>query len=333
MEDQRRFIRMGAVALAFAIILRLFSGGFFAPLGRFFDSDAFRSLMIYLQTGRVVRLPPESAQKPAQKPEDEETFAPAEPQPALPVFTQGDLDAVEVFYQCDYRPDLMELLTKPLEMDLMESAPTVLIIHTHTTESYTRQPGQDYVEDVAYRTRDQRYNMVAVGEEVARVLEAGGIRVIHDQNIYDHPSYNDSYDLARVAIQEHLERNPTIQMVLDIHRDASDGVGGAQLTTSGTVDGQPSAQLMVVVGTDAMGYYHPHWQEHLALALKLTAMLERKDPGLTRPVSLREYRFNTDMTPGSLLIEVGAAGNTLDEALLAANALARGILALARGSK
>ncbi len=333
MVDKGRFIRAGAAAVAFAIILRLLSGGFFAPLGRFFDSDGFRSVMIWLQTGRVVRLPPESVQKPTERPKDEETFAPTVPEPALPVFTQADLEAVDVFYQCDYRPDLASLLTKPLTLDLTGTAPTVLIIHTHTTESYTKQPGQDYVEDVAYRTRDQRYNMVAVGAEVARVLEAGGIQVIHDTNVYDYPSYNDSYDLAREAIAAHLEKNPSIQMVLDIHRDASDGASGGQLSTSGTVDGQPSAQLMVVVGTDAKGYYHPNWQEHLALGLKLTAMLERKDPGLTRPVSLREYRFNTDMTPGSLLIEVGAAGNTLDEALLAANALARGILALSKGSR
>ena len=121
-------------------------------------------------------------------------------------------------------------------------------------------------------------------------------------------------------------------MVLDIHRDASDGAGGSQLTTSGTVGGQKSAQLMLVAGTDTAGNYFPNWQENLALALKLTALLEQEDPGLTRPVTLREHRFNMDLTPGSLIVEVGAAGDRLEDALLAANAFARAVLQLAEGA-
>ena len=104
------------------------------------------------------------------------------------------------------------------------------------------------------------------------------------------------------------------------------------MVTVGSVGGQRSAQIMVVVGTDAGGNTHPNWKENLALGLKLTAILERSDPGVTRKVNLRSSRFNMDLTPGSLLIEVGAAGNTRAEALLAAQALARGIVALARGS-
>jgi stage II sporulation protein P len=90
---------------------------------------------------------------------------------------------------------------------------------------------------------------------------------------------------------------------------------------------------MVVVGTDAAGNHHPGWQQNLSLGLKLTALLEQTDPGLTRPVNLRSQRFNMDLTAGSLLIEVGAAGNSHDEAVLAAGALARAILVLARGSR
>ena len=208
----------------------------------------------------------------------------------------------------------------------------MLIVHTHATEAYTQTPGREYEEDASYRTLEDRFNMVSIGEEVARVLEAGGITVLHDRSYHDYPSYNGSYGNARVAIEEYLRQYPSIQMVLDIHRDASDGADGSQLTTSAMVGGQQSAQLMVVVGTDAAGNYHPNWQQNLALGLKLSAVLERENPGVTRPVSLRSSRFNMDLTAGSLLIEVGAAGNTHEEALLAANALARGILTLAKGS-
>ena len=145
-------------------------------------------------------------------------------------------------------------------------------------------------------------------------------------------SFNDSYSAARETIQKHLTEHPSIQMVLDIHRDASDGTGG-QLTTAGTVGGQKSAQLMMVVGTDAAGNRHPNWQENLSLGLKLTALLEQTDPGLTRPVNLRSQRFNMDLTAGSLLVEVGAAGNSHTEAIIAAGALGRAILALAQGTR
>ena len=234
---------------------------------------------------------------------------------------------MEVHYSCNYRPPLEALLLSPLSWDLRGNPPKVLLLHTHTTEGYTGE----YKETEPFRTLDEKHNMLSIGDEVARILEEAGIGVIHDRTVHDYPSYNDSYENARQTIQRHLEENPDICLVLDIHRDASD-IGGAQFATQGTVDGLPSAQLMMVVGTDATGNYHPNWQENLALALKLSAVLEWSDPGLTRPISLREHRFNMDLTPGSLIVEVGAAGNTHSEALRAARALARGILKLAGGT-
>ena len=89
---------------------------------------------------------------------------------------------------------------------------------------------------------------------------------------------------------------------------------------------------MMVVGTDDSGNYHPNWQENLSLALKLTAQLEQTNPGICRPIDLRAERFNMDLTAGSLLVEVGAAGNTHQEALIAANALAQSVLEIAKGT-
>ena len=328
MEKHRRAMGLSAAVIVFVMTLRLLGGGFFSAVGE--DPWAL-SLLVFLQTGRIVRWyevsQPETT-LPAQTQPPPTTL----PKPELPVFSQQDLAAVSVSYGCDYRPDLQELLLSPLSWNLMGEQPTVLIIHTHATEAYTKQPGENYAELYAYRTLDEDYNMVSIGEEVARVLEAGGIRVIHDRTLHDAASYNDSYSAARETVQKHLSEHPSIQMVLDIHRDASDGTGG-QLTTVGTVGGQKSAQLMMVVGTDASGNHHPNWQKNLALGLKMTALLEQTDPGLTRPVNLRAQRFNMDLTPGSLLIEVGAAGNTHSEALLAAGALGRAILALAQGTR
>ena len=124
-----------------------------------------------------------------------------------------------------------------------------------------------------------------------------------------------------------MQEYPEICLVLDLHRDAGVGDYGS-LVTAATVGGQKSAQIMMVVGTDGSGKIHPNWQDNLSLALKLSALLERENPGITRNIELREQRFNMDLSPGSLLVEVGAAGNTLQEAKIAANALALAVLEL-----
>ena len=339
MDHHQKVIRAGAAALILAISLRLFGGGILNPLAAVLQKTAVQSFLIYLQTGRVVRQPQPQPALPEQTTPPTETTIPTIPQATRPetlqkpVFSEEDLGLVSMLYRCDYRPELEPLITAPLNWDLTGQAPTVLIIHTHATESYTKSPGEDYEETVTYRTLDEHYNMVSIGAEVARVLTAGGLSVLHDGGYHDYPSYNGSYGNARVTIEEYLRQYPSIQLVLDIHRDASDGSDGSQLSTSATVGGQLSSQLLVMVGTDTQGNYHPNWQKNLSLALKLTAQLERADPGVTRPVTLRGERFNTDLTAGSLLIEVGAAGDTHDQALLAANALARGILALAKGTQ
>ena len=88
---------------------------------------------------------------------------------------------------------------------------------------------------------------------------------------------------------------------------------------------------MMVVGTNASGRYHPNWQENMALATKLHVYLEKTYPGLCRPISFRTERFNQDLSTGALLVEVGAAGDSLEEALAAARLLAEGIGELAKG--
>ena len=237
-----------------------------------------------------------------------------------------------MIYGCNYRPDLETLLLSPLDWNLYGDEPAVLILHTHATESYTPTEDAAYTPSGDRRTLEEAYNMLSIGDQVAAILEAGGISVLHDRTLHDYPSYNGSYVSARNTIAEYLQQYPSIRMVLDIHRDAATTDAGTHLTTSATVNGAPSSQLMVVIGTDSTGNYHPNWQTNLALALKLTAQWERLSPGITRPIYLRAERFNMDMTPGSLLIEVGASGDTHAQAIQAAKILAQGILDLAMGT-
>lgn len=244
-------------------------------------------------------------------------------EPTLPSFS--DADGLELYYASKENPDIPSLLSQPLQWNLRSDKPTVLITHTHTTESYTRVD-EPYRESAAWRTEDEQYNMVSIGEIVRGILEANGIPVIHDCQLHDYPSYNGSYTRTRKAIQNYLKENGSIQLILDLHRDAA-GEGANQMRTSAIAEGEPSAQLMLVMGTNYDSY-----PENLSLALKVHAQLESQCPGITRPLQLRAARFNQDLCPGALLVEVGAAGNTHPEARRAAEQLANAIIALADGT-
>lgn len=253
------------------------------------------------------------------------------PEPPLPVFSPEQAAQVEVANTGGKEADYAALLAQPLQWQLADAEPTVLILHTHTSESYERG-SSDYTETAAYRTLDEQYNILSIGDCLAQALEAEGIRTVHDRQFHDYPSYNSAYSDARKAIQANLEENPGILLVLDIHRDAAED-GGKQLSTHVTVDGRRSAQLMAVLGVGRSGLENPRWEDNLSLALKLQLTLESQTPGITRPISLRAQRFNQDLAPYTLLIEVGAAGNTREEALLAAQHLAEAIIQLKDGTE
>jgi len=332
MDQQSKTLRFGAAVIACSVVARLGAAGAFRPAADWFSKPQTQSFIVYLETGRKVRFSPsmEEFTNP-----DEETQAAVtdqgEPEPVLPVFSADLGDMTDILYACSARPDLEALLEKPLIWDLTGSEPRVLILHTHATESYTKQ-GENYRESSEFRTLDEDYNMVSIGTRVAELLQAAGITVIHDRQLHDYPSYNGSYNHARKAIQQVLAECPGIRLVLDLHRDAS-GDGKTQFRPVVQVDGVDTARIMLVMGTDTGGLQHPDWQENLALGLKLQAQLERQAPGITRAMSLRSQRFNQDLTTGSLLIEMGAAGNSHAEALRAAEQLANAIIALARGTQ
>ena len=336
MDHDNRSLRMGAAVILLALVLRLGMGGFFQPMAEMLCQPNIASLMIYLETGRIVRFsdsPGDStpfAQVPPATTVPTEAIAPTLPDTAVPVFSALDAELVDISgVEADADPEA--LLEKPLNWDLTGPEPTVLIYHSHATESYTPSPGEDYQENSPYRTLSEDYNMVSIGTRVAEILEAGGISVIHDRQLHDYPSYNTSYNSSRASIPQYLKEYPSIRLVLDLHRDAS-GDNSNQMTTSATVNGEKSAQLMLVIAAGTNARPVPHWQDNLALGLKLHVQLERIAPGICRYVNLRSSRFNQDLLPGALLVEVGAAGNTHPEALTAAEVLAQGILALSKGA-
>jgi len=103
---------------------------------------------------------------------------------------------------------------------LKEKDVSVLIVHTHTTESYTQSPGYEYTPSDTDRTLDKKYNMVRIGEAVKNILSEKGITVYHDTTVNDYPSYNGSYNKSAANVKNYLANYPSIKIVLDIHRDA-----------------------------------------------------------------------------------------------------------------
>lgn len=324
LDQRHQALRVGLSAILCALVFRLFSMGIPEKVVSWLTQPDTAAFLTYLETGRNVRFSPSLEAFSPDFVESPPASAPEPTQAPLPSFS--DPESVEIYNASAKQPDMAALLAKPLTWQLRGEEPTVLILHTHTTESYTKT-GQDYRETASWRTLAEDYNMLSVGQLVVQVLAEYGIPAIQDRSLHDYPSYNGSYTDARKSIREYLEEYPSIALVLDLHRDASEGSGG-QLRTAASVEGQTAAQLMLVLGTN-----HEDYEENLSLALKLHAQLESQCPGITRPLQLRAARFNQDLSPGALLVEVGAAGNTHAEALLAARELAKAVAALAEGTQ
>lgn len=206
-----------------------------------------------------------------------------------------------------------------------EEGPQVLIVHTHASEAYTMPPGEEYVPSGECRTTDCAYNVVRVGDELARTLEDAGLTVLHDTTLHDYPEYSGAYNRSLETVEAYLEEYPTISFVLDVHRDAIAGTDGSMYKVVSGVDGVNTAQMSWVVGTDGGGLEHPQWRENLKLAVAVQQHLAETYPTLMRPITVRNSRYNQHTTTGSLLIEMGAAGNSLDEALFSARLLGKAL--------
>ena len=362
---QRKSRRYGAAMVALSLCLRL---GIFlgldakapAMLSQAARQEEFAAWMLYLETGKraapeeetqpvyvleLTRAPEEEVEEepeeaPAEE-EEEEEEVPQEEEAEVPDLhaslpaTLVGAEAIAVTGGCTYTYDKAALLAQPSTLDFSADEPTILILHTHASESYTPEPGEVYETAGSFRTLDTDYSVIQVGKALAETLRSYGLQVVHDAAINDYPSYNDSYANSLARIEAWKKQCPSLQMVIDLHRDAAEDGQGNAVALTAEVDGADCAQLMLVVGTDQGGLYHPNWQENLANALKLQSVLEGMYPGLCRSLNLRTERFNQHETPGSILVEVGCTGNTLTQAkrsaVLLGEALASMIESITQG--
>lgn len=234
--------------------------------------------------------------------------------------------------ETSYGVNVSDMLSSGTPFKFDKKGPQILILHTHATESYSPEGENSYNSAESDRTTDINNNMIKVGEEMAEIFKENGVEVIHDKTLHDYPNYNGSYGASLKTAEGYLKKYPSIKMVLDIHRDAIVYTDGTKAKVLCTINGKNSAQLMLVIGTDAGGLFHPNWRKNMQTAVNIQAAAEKKYPGLMRGINLRKERFNEHLTAGSMIIEVGTSGNTLSEAVVGAKCIA-GIIAEELSSK
>lgn len=202
-----------------------------------------------------------------------------------------------------------DLLNRNMKINVESKGPKILIFHTHSQEEFVDStPG------------DPSTSIVGVGEYLTQLLNAKGIETIHDTGVYDiingQLDRSSAYENAEAAIRPILEANPTIEVVIDLHRD-----GVAEETHLVTdIGGKPTAKIMYFNGLsrtrvngDIDYLYNPYIQDNLAFSLQMQIASETLYPGFVRPIYLRGYRYNLHLMPKSLLIEAGAQTNTVGE--------------------
>lgn len=210
---------------------------------------------------------------------------------------------------------IQEELEKTPDINMQDDGPKVLIMHTHTTEGYELFDRGYYDKSYSIRTTDATQSVVRVGDEIQKALEAQGIGVIHDTTVHDYPAYNGSYGRSADTVKAQLEKNPSIQVVLDIHRDGITREDGTRVKPTVEIDGKKAAQVMIIAGCESESVSHPDWELNLRLAMRLQQNLATNFPDLARPLKFMNANYNQNLTHGSILIEMGSEANTLDEAM------------------
>ena len=207
-----------------------------------------------------------------------------------------------------------DLLGRSMKLTHGADAPQILIYHTHSQERYADSaPG------------DAATSIVGVGEYLTKLLGSYGFHVLHHTGEYDVDTRDDAYSRAGPVIEQILKDNPSIEIVIDLHRD---GVAeGTHLVTD--VQGKQTASIMFFNGlsrTTANGDIsylpNPYIQDNLAFSLQMQIAAQEYYPGFSRMIYLKGYRYNMHYCPKSLLVEVGAQTNTVQEAMNAMEPLA-----------
>lgn len=225
--------------------------------------------------------------------------------------------------------DIQKVLSEPVDLKITDKTkPSVLIYHTHTTESYQMLDVDWFTKSYQTRSNLASRNMVRVGDEIVKQLEAAGFAVIHDTKIYD-ATYNGAYYRSEDAIEAYQKQYPQLQVLLDIHRDAIQTNDTTRIKPVATINGKKAAQIMIISGCEGGGVTDfPDWRYNLRFATQLQKICEESFPGLMRPLYFCNRQYNMHKSRCSLLLEMGSDSNTLDEAAYSGRMLGKALAQL-----
>jgi len=238
-----------------------------------------------------------------------------------------ELDKIAIKNFTKHKIDIAKLLSEPLDLNFSKKGPKVLVYHTHTSESYVLKKDDIGKKDVPAFNSNPKYNVVRVGEELAENLRKYGIETLHNATVHD-TNRSAAYGVAIKTLESYLKSYPSIQVYIDIHRDAAKDTKYRPVTT---INGKNAAQIMFVVGTNDQ-LPNDHWQENLKFALKVQQKLNEKYPGLARPLWIVGKRYNQHISKQAVLIEVGGDGNLLSECLESMKYLAEALNEVINGN-
>lgn len=217
-----------------------------------------------------------------------------------------------------YKPDIKSLIAQGSDLKIKDkSKPTILIYHSHTTEAYSLLDVGYYMKADA-RSNDISRNMVRVGDELVNYLEKAGFNVIHDKKIHD-VDYNASYDESRKVIEYYLEKYPSVEITIDVHRDDITYSNKTKVKPTVKVNGKKAARMMIISGCEYNRVKNfPDWEYNLRFDLAVQQKVNEKYNNLMRPILFSERKYNMYETHNSFLLEIGTDANTLDEACYSA---------------
>ena len=199
----------------------------------------------------------------------------------------------------------------------------VLIYHTHTWEAFEQVEGNRYEETEKWRSKDNNFNMIAVGNALTAALEAMGCEVVHDETAFEPPNLSTAYQRSLEMLERRQQAGETFDLYIDLHRDAV--ASNSTIKRTVNVAGEEVARFMVLVGK-GQGYDEkPDWEANYAGAEKLTQSLNAQVEGICRDIKVKTGRFNQHIAPCCVLIECGLSFNTLEQVLAGVPYLAQAV--------
>lgn len=225
----------------------------------------------------------------------------------------------------DKNIEIGNYINRNVVANISKSQPVVLVYHTHTSESYELLDRDFYTNERSIRSDNKKETVVRIGEEICKTLNEKGYKTIHITDTFD-TQYSGAYERSREKVSGVLKNNPSIQIVLDIHRDSIYEKDGTRTKTVTEIDGKKIAQIMLTTGCETGNVTDfPNWEKNLTFALRLQQQLSTDNPKIIRPLLFSSRKYNMDLLPCALSVDIGTDANTLTEAVYSARYFAESL--------